>query len=977
MATQILVSLVACWTVVGGADDGQPSGVLLRVSFDQQTATADFAAGDTRMQSSAATGNLQFLPGVRGQGLLLQPGQRCEYALAQNLDTSQGTFSCWVKPLNWDGHGKKFRHTLVVTAGPQYTMLVYLYPIGDEAVLNYIHIGSGPASEATWTAGAPVDLFQREQWTHIVSTWDAQAVRLFANGRRVGEGLVAAPLPKLDTGTISICPIDFWQNKEWGDPAEQTVVDEVRIADRAMTDDEVLDLYAAEAPDGAARPAPELILELSPQYQQPVIAVVARAAHLDASSAARIGAESTLTLKVRDPNGVERFTYAGPLGQGRFTIELPEWCDGDYVAEGQLSAAGIELRGRATLANPPTPWLPAQKDWRATRVLSPWTPLARRDLAIGFWNGEVKLEGALPEQIVASGAPLLAGNVCLVADARAVWDAPRVTEDEPHRVTFAGAGTLGPFALTYTTLMEFDGLVRTDFTLTPPAAGAELPSLDLEIPLRADVATYYRNPVCRPWDGKALDELEFVPYAWLGNEERGLSWFMESAANWRRADGAPAMTLRREGDAVIVRMKLISQAVRVDRPLSYTIGFEPTPVRPLSPQLYHWRFGTGAPMRGSNLFVYGWGPQISYLNGRLIARDPDDQHRLIDNWRSRGEETLSYTCAQCTANISPEYRFFGSEWNQPYGGSFSGYKRVPDNAPYSMVPVCPASSFADFLAWCVNENIRHDWSGGIYTDIDGAIPCDNASHGCGYTDAFGQTGRSWPLYAHRGLSRRIYEACHDAHKLFFAHQHSHWYSLFNAFNDGWCPGEQYSTAVTHKPSFYMDEIPDAVWRSEFYSGTTGVATFLLPEMGRLAGDDVLQDRGPSELCMAAALIYGAPVWAGGINPRVVEEVWDAQQAFDMTGAQFIPFWKQASIRCSDPQLRVSLWQKPGAWLVVVANFTDRERTADFLPAAPGLAMQYRAAWMAEKLETAADGFKLTVPPKRGALVIATQPARPE
>ena len=114
------------------------------------------------------------------------------------------------------------------------------------------------------------------------------------------------------------------------------------------------------------------------------------------------------------------------------------------------------------------------------------------------------------------------------------------------------------------------------------------------------------------------------------------------------------MTLRREGDAVVVRLKIISQAVRVGKPLSYTIGFEPTPVRPLSPRLYDWRFGSGAPIRGSNLFVYGWGPQISYLNGRLIARDPREQRRLVDGWRAKGQKTLSYTCAQCTANISPE-----------------------------------------------------------------------------------------------------------------------------------------------------------------------------------------------------------------------------------------------------------------------------------------------------------------------------------
>ena len=969
MAVRSILSILVLCCLARSADCAEPPGLLFRLSFDRQTVTADFAAGQRRPQSQTAVKDFRFTEGVRGKGLVLQPGQQYAYALADNLDTSQGTFSCWVKPLNWEGRSKKFRHTLVVTAGPQYTMLVYLYPIGDEAVFNYIHVGAETPAEAMLRAGAPVDLLRKGQWTHLATTWDARSLRLYANGRRVGEGLVASPLPKREAGTIYICPIDFWKNKEWGDPAEQTVCDEVRIFGRALADDEILDLYAVDAPAGAARPTPALVLEMTPDYDTKAIALDVRPAHLDADWRARVASGATLSLKVRDPRGAGQFSYSGPIGQGRFTAKLPGWSDGDYLAEGELTAGETSLRGRATLTKPSTLWLPPQKDWRATRVPSPWTPLVRRDSAIHYWNGEVTLNGPFPEQITARGKPLLAGPIRLASGDPTVWETSRVNEEEPHRITMSGTGKLGRFTATYTTLMEFDGLLRADLTLTPPSAGAELSSLVLEIPLRAEAATYYRNPTCRPWDGSSLDELGFLPYAWLGSEERGLSWFMESAANWRRAKGEPTMTLRREGEAVVVRLKIISQAVRVEKPLSYTIGFEPTPVRPLSLRLYEWRFGSGAPIGGSNLFVYGWGQQISYLNGRLIAHDPAQQRRLIDGWRAKGQEVLSYTCTQCTANISPEYAFFARQWNQPYGDTFSGYKRVPDGAPYSMVPVCPASSFADFLAWCVRRNVRNDWGGGIYTDIDGAIPCDNAAHGCGYTDAFGQTGRSCPLYAHRGLSRRIYEACHDAGKVYFSHQHSRWYSLFNAFNDGWCPGEQFSSAVVGKPSFYMDEIPDRVWRTEFHSPTTGVATFLLPQMGRFTSEQTPRDRGPSESCLAAALAYGVPMWIGGINPRVVEEVWDVQRAFGMSGAEFVPFWKQDVVACSDPQLRVSLWKKRDSMLLLVANFTDRDRRAELRLSTKGAAVQFRPAWKAESLEATSDGARLTIPAKRGALVL--------
>lgn len=971
MRRRWLVLMIVMWGMAIASASAEPPGLLFHVSFDRQNATADCAAGDGRSSLQSDLLGFHSAPGVKGAGMLLQPGERCTYPIAGNLDTSQGTFSCWVKPMNWDGHGKKFRHILVVTAGPQYTMLVYLYGIADDAVFNYIHLYPKTPNEATWRAGAPVDILKRNEWTHLVTTWDGKALRVYANAKRVGEGIVAYPLPKLQTGTFTLCPVEWWKHKMWSDPNEQTVCDEVRIFGRVLADDEILDLYAQDVPGSAQGLAPALALEVTPDYPAKTIALTARAAHLDKTWKERMAAGATLKLTVRDAKNTECLSYTGPLGEGQFTARVPEWVDGDYVAEGVLSAGGADLAARATVSKPPTPWLPPQKDWRADRVLPPWTPLARRDEKIVYWNGEIALDGALPSQITSKGAAILAGPIRLVADAPATWEAMQITEEKPFRITRTGTGRLGGLSASYQTLVEFDGLIRSDITLAPPAAGADLPSLTFEVPLRAEVAAYYRNPICREWDGKSLDEPQFLPYSWLGNEDRGLSWFMESAANWHMGTGQPAITIRREGDSVTARLRVISEPTRIAKPVTYTIGFEATPVRPLPERLYDWRFGSGPQTKGVNLFVYGWGQQISYLSGRLIAHDPAEQRKLVDKWRAQGTEALSYTCAQCTANLSPEYLFFGQEWNQPYGGTFSGYKRVPDNAPYSMVPVCPQSSFADFLVWCVQENVRNDWSGGIYTDIDGAVPCDNAAHGCGFTDAFGQTGRAWPLYAHRGLSRRIYQACHDAGKVYFSHCHSNWFSLFNAFNDGWCPGEQFSSAVIGKPHFYMDEMPDRVWRSEFYSPTTGAATYLLPELGRLEGREALKDRGPSESCIVAAMCHGVPLWAGGINSQVVEEVWAAQKAFGIAGAEFVPFWRQQELTCPDPQVRVSLWKKAGERLVVIANFSGEDKQATLRPATANAAVKFEAMWKGADLRVADGAAVVTVSAKNGALLRVT------
>lgn len=942
-----------------------PEGLLFHASFDHMTTRADFAAGDPTCTLDAHL-DFRSAEGVVGNGLMQEPGERCSYQLPGNLDTSRGSFSIWVKPLSWDGRTKKFRHFLAVSGVPGYRMLLYLYPVGAPHIANFIELSPKTPDEAIWRAGGPVDVLVRDQWTHLVSTWDEHEVKLYANGKRIGQGLVGRPIPKAETGVFTICPIEFWKHPQWSDPDEKTICDEVRVFDHPLSDDEVLDLYAAEVPGGMPDLQTKLVLELQPDYFAGTITLLLRTAHLSDAWRERLATGARATVTLAAPDGRLLLTRSVSLPAEPITVPVVEWRDGDYLARARLEAGGETLAAEQVLTKPPTPWLPRTTDWRATRVLEPWTPLQVRGDTVTYWNGEVELSGGLPARITSRGAPVLAGPIALVANEPATWGAPRLVEHAPYRVSVEGQGLLGRIALEYQTLMEFDGMVRCDLTLSPPPGGAHLQSLTIQIPVPRSVATWYRKPTCADWSGEPWDEPTFVPYGWLGNEDRGLSWFMESEANWRVPAGHPYLTLRPEGDAIMVRLHLISQPTPLDRQLSYTIGFQATPVRPLDPNLYARRWAPGPYVAGVNLFVYGWPKQISDLTGRLLARDPDHQRAFVDSWRARGVETLSYTCAQCTANISPEFRFFAAEWHQPYGATFAGYKRVGDDEPYNMVGVCPRSSFADFLVWCVAEHLRHDWGGGIYTDIDGAIPCDNVRHGCGFTDAFGRTGRTWPLYAHRALSRRIYEVCHDYGKLYFSHAHSNWYSLFNAFNDGWAPGEQYSSAVMNDPYFYMAQMPDRVWRSEFYSPTTGVATYLLPQIGRLGDPRVAEDRGPAESCFAAALVYGVPLWAS-LNRQVVEEVWAAQIAFGMESVVFEPFWRQTQVRCSNPQVRVSLYRKPGAWLVAVANFTRESQSCDLTcPDYPDAT--FTASWLGTGLTCAPGAASLVLPPQRGALL---------
>ncbi len=87
-------------------------------------------------------------------------------------------------------------------------------------------------------------------------------------------------------------------------------------------------------------------------------------------------------------------------------------------------------------------------------------------------------------------------------------------------------------------------------------------------------------------------------------------------------------------------------------------------------------------------------------------------------------------------------------------------------------------------------------------------------------------------------------------------------------------------------------------------------------------------------------------------------------------AEFIPFWKQDLVACSDLQIRVSLWKKRDSLLLAVTNFTDRDRGAELRLPAKGAGVQFHPVWKAENVALLKDGALLTIPAKRGALVLA-------
>jgi hypothetical protein len=241
---------------------------------------------------------------------------------------------------------------------------------------------------------------------------------------------------------------------------------------------------------------------------------------------------------------------------------------------------------------------PLQPEWLGTKegltdkVPAPWTPLSVVRTSVKCWGRLYDFaRGPLPSKIITREAAVLASPITLTGRAEGQplsWTsaAPKPTESKPNRVTLAGSAACGALKLTGTSLVEYDGMIRCDLTLTPSAGKATIQELTLEVPLKPEHARYLYHFPGR-WGSvfnsgylpKEGWQSPFKPFVWLGDEDRGFSWFCESDRNWFPLGSKTALTIERTAQATILKCHLIAQETVIEKPLTYTFGFQATPVK--------------------------------------------------------------------------------------------------------------------------------------------------------------------------------------------------------------------------------------------------------------------------------------------------------------------------------------------------------------------------------------------------------------
>ena len=413
--------------------------------------------------------------------------------------------------------------------------------------------------------------------------------------------------------------------------------------------------------------------------------------------------------------------------------------------------------------------------------------------------------------------------------------------------------------------------------------------LTLEIPLKAERAIY-RHRWSPHWTGVSgnvpaqqgvVDSTSFVPFAWLGDNDRGLFWFCESDEMWPNAKAKDAIELVRSANEVTLRLNLLAAGQKLPPKWKFVFGLQATPVKPIPKDWRKWRLSPG---RKANLEIVWPTPHKKASLGQFgypEAADPQAFTQYIQGLHKSGAKAIPYLCLTFMTGAGPSGNSSVSSgrWGRP----IPAFRRRAGNHTFHMVsPV--GFGYADFMIWKTKNFLEAYGIDGVYHD---------QSHP--YTSMRGRVRGglcprwkcypTFPILGYRDLYRRDYAVVKSLPRETFtmAHMSGKVTIPILAYDDSYLDGENFRGVVKDS---YLDVVSLDAFRAEFMGRQWGLMPFFLPEFDTQHAAQVEPTRG----MMALLMLHDVSLWPIWCNVKVVNEALAALDEFGYVAADFIPYF---------------------------------------------------------------------------------------
>ena len=766
--------------------------VHVRVRFDGDLA-AEIPAG-ARHRGSAE--DRHFQTGIRGQALDISRIEDIGFALddVDLFPNLTGTLEFWMRPLDWNNFYVGDYHGRDITSFP-------FLGLRPPDAMRHMTLGEGNATRGlptqevripTGRAGAG----SRGNWTKLhPGTWTHVAI--VASGRERGQSTVY--LNGVPHGQVTVRFLDsIYGNVRRPDDRfgpgrltfnqTGTLIDELSAYPWAMNRDEIHNLYSRWLPDAEAhmRPLPPMQIRLGYRAhnwdgRERLHANVSclmidniRPSTVDLELQDADGVVlHTLDRQALDENGNTRFQVIGALPFGHYRARIRAFDDAGRVLKAEW--ADYERVRPAWFGN-------TLGDDRT--VPAPWIPMTVDGQTIRLWGRELMLgTGGLPDRITTLERPVLAAPVSVTVSGAAglralTGSGTTVTEMADDRVSWRATLTGGGIRGELEAWMEFDGLLYYAINLFPEgAASAQIETLHIDVPMNpAETGqliangggTDFRNA----WDirlipdgqGRVWDGLKgpvgrfdravknFIPHLWLGGDIAGLYVGAENDQGWTLDGDIPAQEVRRERDALILRMNVIREPIEISAEgRRFHFVLHPTPAKPAPTD---WR----TRMRDDNgEKPRYWFGAMDVFGGFHLNENPDNP--------GGGVSAMEPHCWDHAASMSAEIR---EKWgmtilmaNASWPGPGPAFRDWNHDMWAGTGRVAWTPAFIDYTAWAINAYLERDIIDGIYFD-DVSIGRTLSLASTGYDLPDGTRRLGFTALAQRRMLMRLW-------RLFLAH----------------------------------------------------------------------------------------------------------------------------------------------------------------------------------------------------------------
>jgi len=279
-------------------------------------------------------------------------------------------------------------------------------------------------------------------------------------------------------------------------------------------------------------------------------------------------------------------------------ISYKGWEPGIVDIAVEDSVSGKEI-GRTPVKIPEK--MPAWMSYRPpTTPLAPapWTPVKAVKSQAQVW-GRVFSFGKTPflDQVTSLGQNVLASPVRLeglVNGKPVMWVVKswRLVSRNDEKAMYACEASSGALKLSVKSTIEFDGMLRMDWTLAPLSKPVIVSNLRFVVPVSPKVGKsytrygYLTSVYKDERDWNQMGDIPagglsfaFSPLVWIGDTSRGIQWFAEHNADWTPKNVMKTGQIVRSGKSTDLILHLADAGRKISAPVSFTFGLMPSPVK--------------------------------------------------------------------------------------------------------------------------------------------------------------------------------------------------------------------------------------------------------------------------------------------------------------------------------------------------------------------------------------------------------------